>query len=101
MTLESQTPTTVLAHLVGGQAVIGRLYYTDGEHDSILYQPHEVFVIPDAEGRVSITLSPYGSAFGALPPAESIDISRALMSLVTWLSEDLVSAFSSALLIKS
>lgn len=67
------TKKIVVARLVGGQTVIGKLL----PHDSIviLEDPMELFAAP-AGGALRISMIPFGSLFGALPPVDQLDITN-------------------------
>jgi hypothetical protein len=65
-------------HLVSGQTVIAdsRVWYTDAFVGFHLVQPYEVVAIPPSESNQlpSFAMTPFGSFYGMLPPAEILSL---------------------------
>lgn len=69
-----------IIHLVNGQTVVARIEETEVEAQGdqeggrmvVAVKPMVIFSSPGPGGRLSVSLVPFGSLFGVLPPVENL-----------------------------
>ena len=71
----NSTPSSIqVMHLVNGQTVIARVEeHGEGEDRQVIaVKPMVIFAAPGPGGRLSVSLVPFGSLFGVLPPVQAL-----------------------------